>query len=252
MHMRLILALALAFLISAPAPAAEEENLVVLVSIDGFRPDYLDRGLTPTLASLAETGVRSALRPAFPTVTFPNHYSLVTGLTPDHHGIVGNSMIDESLANPEHRHFRLSDAEAVDDPAWWEQGTPIWVTLHNNGRHSGVLFWPGSAGAISGVRPDHWLKWNAKMSYAARVDTALEWLDQPQRPQFLALYFDHVDEEGHHWGPNSAQVDAAVAEADAAIARLLAGLQRRTIFCSSTISLRPPTIASSPAERCSG
>jgi predicted AlkP superfamily pyrophosphatase or phosphodiesterase len=210
-------------------PAGAAGDLVVLVSLDGFRPDYLDRGLTPTLAALAETGVRASMRPSFPSVTFPNHYSLVTGQVPDHHGIVANSMIDETLPIAEHRQFRLSDANAVNDPLWWEQATPIWVTLHRQGIRTGILFWPGTGGPIFGVQPDFSLKWDAKMTYPARVDRLLAWLDLPkaERPQFLALYLDHVDEEGHHFGPQSPMVDSAIAEADAAIARLTAGLEKR-------------------------
>jgi predicted AlkP superfamily pyrophosphatase or phosphodiesterase len=221
----------LLFCLLAPmvAIAASPGDTVMLVSIDGFRPDYLDRGLTPSLNGLALSGVRAPMRPSFPSVTFPNHYTLVTGLTPDHHGIIHNSMLDETLPIAEHRRFTLSDSNANSDPIWWQQATPLWVTLHRQNRQSGILFWPGSEAEIFGVRPDFWLKWDEKVTYAARVDRVLAWLDLPKqvRPQFLALYLDHVDDAGHHFGIHSLSVDDAVAEADAAIERLSAGLQRR-------------------------
>src|SRR5579859_4360446 len=112
---------ALLFSVSAAA-----RQTVLLVSIDGFRPDYLDRGITPTLSALAAGGVRAAMRPSFPSLTFPNHYTLVTGLYPDHHGIVDNTMVDPSLA---HSHFTLYDHDAATDPAWWTEGVPLWVTV---------------------------------------------------------------------------------------------------------------------------
>jgi len=225
---QLVLFLLIPLEIQASPPLGDT---VILISIDGFRADYLDRGLTPALNGLALSGVRAAMRPSFPSVTFPNHYTLVTGLVPDHHGIVGNSMIDETLPIAEHRHFTMEDDKANSDPLWWQQATPLWVTLHRQERQSGVLFWPGSDAEIWGVRPDFWLKWDDKVTYAARIDRALAWLDLPAevRPQFIALYFDHVDDEGHYFGTRSLSVDTAIAEADAAIARLSAGLQKRKL-----------------------
>src|SRR5579859_6644489 len=133
---------ALLFSVSAAA-----RQTVLLVSIDGFRADYLARGVTPTLSALAAGGVQAAMRPAFPSLTFPNHYTLVTGRYPDHHGIVDNMMDDPTLAHP---HFTPSDPAANQDRAWWDQATPLWVSVQRQGGHSATVFWPGSETDIQG------------------------------------------------------------------------------------------------------
>ena len=126
--------------------------LVVLVSIDGFRADYLDLGVTPNLSRLAKTGAHGAIRPSFPTKTFPNHYSLVTGLRPDRHGIIDNNMIDPEIPDVA---FALSNRAAVSDARWWNDGTPIWVSAERAGIRSATLFWPGSEATIHGVQAQY-------------------------------------------------------------------------------------------------
>ena len=210
----------------SPPAAPPSRPLVLLVSIDGFRSDYLDRGLTPTLARLAQEGATGPMEPSFPSKTFPNHYTLVTGLRPDHHGIVNNTMEDPAMPGVT---FRLSDRAAVADRRWWEGGEPIWVTAEKAGIPTATLFWPGSEAAIHGVRPRDWLSFEQGMGGDARVDQLLAWLDRPadDRPGFGTLYFDSVDTAGHRFGPDSAEVNAAVASVDASMARLLAGLRER-------------------------
>jgi predicted AlkP superfamily pyrophosphatase or phosphodiesterase len=217
---------AVGFMAVSAAAFVPPGQTVILVSIDGFRADYLDRGLTPTLSFIADHGVKAAMRPAFPSLTFPNHYTLVTGLYPDHHGIVDNTMNDPSVSD--HR-FTLSDPYATGDRKWWDQATPLWVTAQRQGLHAATMFWPGSDADIQGVRPDHWEKFNKNMLYVDRVDTVLGWLDLPadQRPRLLTLYFDHVDDAGHRSGPESTDVNDALAEADAIIGRLLKGIGAR-------------------------
>lgn len=205
-------------------PAGEPAPLI-LVSIDGFRTDYLDRGITPNLSRLAASGVRAAaLRPAFPSLTFPNHYTLATGLYPDHHGIVHNIFFDPDSG----ARYQYNDASTTDDPHWWG-GEPIWVGAEKHGVRTATMFWPGSNTAIGGVYPTHWLQYDERYTPEQRVDTILRWLDLParQRPRFLTLYFDQVDHAGHHDGPDSAEVNAAVLATDAAIGRLVDGLARR-------------------------
>lgn len=204
----------------APAPP------VILISIDGFRADYLARGVTPTLSRLATQGVHGAIRPSFPSKTFPNHYTLVTGLRPDRHGIVDNNMIDPKI--PETT-FVLSNKAAVRDARWWNDGTPIWVSAERAGIGSAVIFWPGSEAPIQGVRPSAWLPYDQSVSATARVDQVLAWLDAPagERPGLIALYFDEVDTAGHHYGPASGEVARAAAVTDAAIGRLVEGLEAR-------------------------
>lgn len=205
---------------------AGERPLTVLISIDGFRPDYLDRGVTPVLSRMAREGVRAAMRPAFPTKTFPNHYTLVTGLRPDHHGIVDNTMEDPAIAGVR---FTLGNATAVTDARWWNDATPIWVTAERVGIRTATMFWPGSEAAIQGVRPSQWRQFDQGMAADARVDQVLAWLDlsADQRPALVTLYFDEVDTAGHQFGPESAEVNTAAARTDAAIGRLVEGLSVR-------------------------
>jgi predicted AlkP superfamily pyrophosphatase or phosphodiesterase len=209
-------------------PPAPERPLTILVSIDGFRPDYLDRGVTPVLSGLAATGVRAALRPVFPTKTFPSHYSLVTGVSPDRHGVVDNTMEDPALPGVT---FRMSNAAAVRDGRWWDGAAPIWVTAERAGIATGTMFWPGSEAEIKGVRPRYWRPFDQSVTPAARVDQVLAWLDLPpaQRPSFITLYFDDVDTAGHDHGPDSAEVNIAAARVDAALGGLVAGLAVRNL-----------------------
>lgn len=208
----------------AEAPVHADLPLL-LVSIDGFRADYLDRGKTPHLAALAAAGVRAdALRPSFPSLTFPNHYTLVTGLYPDHHGIVHNRIEGDG----ENDKFVYNDASTTADGRWWG-GEPIWVGAERQGLRSATMFWPGSDTAIAGVRPSYWKPFDRNVSPEERVDTVLGWLDLPptQRPRFLTLYFEHVDRAGHDHGPSSPEVNNALADIDAALGRLLDGLAAR-------------------------
>ncbi|MFN4297650.1 MAG: ectonucleotide pyrophosphatase/phosphodiesterase [Brevundimonas sp.] len=210
---------------TAPERAATEDRpLVILVGIDGFRPDYLERGVTPTLSRLRAEGAFAAMRPSFPSVTFPNHYTLVTGLHPDRHGLVNNTMVDAELGR-----FALGNAAAVTNGDWWDEGEPIWVTAERAGLTTGTMFWPGSEAEIRGVRPTHWTVFDQSLPGDARVDRVLGWLDLPgdQRPDFATLYFDIVDTAGHHHGPDAVQTTEAAASVDASIARLIAGLEAR-------------------------
>ena len=144
---------------------------VLLVSLDGFRPDYLTLGITPNLARMTAQGVQAEwMTPSYPSLTFPNHYTIVTGKRPDHHGIVHNSMRDAELGK-----FSLGNREAVTDGRWWG-GEPIWVTVEKAGLRAGTMFWPGSEAAIGGVQASHWKMFDAKMPMAERVDTVLGWL----------------------------------------------------------------------------
>lgn len=213
---------------SVHTDSVQNHHALILISIDGFRADYLDRHLTPALEALASNGVRAlAMKPSFPTLTFPNHYTLVTGLYPDHHGIVNNRMLDARSGN----RFNYKDPATNSDPTWWGS-EPIWVSAEKQGLHAATMFWPGSNVAIAGVRPSKWLLFDEKITPDQRVDQVLQWIDlpAPERATFFTLYFDRVDHAGHDGGPDSEGVNAALRDVDAALARLMDGLKRRGLF----------------------
>lgn len=227
----LVLPCALAACVSAPPPASHAPAAVrapvLLVSIDGFRADYLDAGLAPNVSAIAAEGVHAQwMNPSYPSLTFPNHYSIVTGLRPDHHGIVHNRMHDAALGD-----FSLSNRQAVGDGRWWG-GEPIWITAQKAGMRSATMFWPGSEAAIGGVRPSQWRPFDKDVTGSERVDQVLAWLDEPAatRPRILTLYFDKVDSAAHGHGPDSPQAHAALAGVDAAIGRLRDGLAERGLL----------------------
>lgn len=208
---------------AAPRPA-REAGTVLLVSIDGFRPDYLDPATTPNLLALAARGARAEMIPAFPTKTFPNHYSIVTGLRPDAHGLVANNIWDPEMEDS----YSLSDREAVGDAAWYG-GEPVWVTAERLGIPTAPLFWPGSEAPIGELWPTHWKPYDGEMPYRDRVDWVLDRLDgragAPVR--FATVYFDAVDTVGHRYGPDAPETRAAAAHVDSVIGYLVDGLDRR-------------------------
>ncbi|MEM8559375.1 MAG: ectonucleotide pyrophosphatase/phosphodiesterase [Bacteroidota bacterium] len=220
-------------------PAAEPErpaaSALILISLDGFRYDYLERGdvTAPTLQRLVAEGVRAeSLVPVVPTKTFPNHYTLVTGLYTESHGVVGNSMIDPAFeAEGTPASFSMGNRAAVADGRWWG-GEPLWVTAERQGVRAATLFWPGSEAEIGGVRPSDWLPYDHDLPYDTRVAMALDWLDRPAatRPGFVTLYFSSVDSQGHRHGPDAPEVAAAIEEVDAALAALLDGLAERGLI----------------------
>ncbi|GAA0670017.1 putative AlkP superfamily pyrophosphatase or phosphodiesterase [Sphingomonas insulae] len=217
----------------APMPRTNGAPVTILVSIDGFRPAYLQRGVTPNLNALAAGGVSASMRPSFPSVTFPNHWTLVTGKVPDHHGVVGNKM--EDPARPGETFTMASD-----DPFWWNAAEPIWVTAEKAGVRTATMFWPGanvgwggtiipnSHGAIANAtRPEDWQQFNQAVTGAQRVDAVIDWMRRPaaMRPRFVTLYFDTVDSAGHANGPQAPATTQAVADVDVQIGRLVQGLR---------------------------
>jgi predicted AlkP superfamily pyrophosphatase or phosphodiesterase len=209
----------------APAPAAPGRATVVLVSLDGFRWDYLDRGLTPYLSRLAREGVRAeAMVPVFPTKTFPNHYTIVTGRYPASHGIVGNVFTAPDVG----ARLTLWDSLAVRDARFYLV-EPIWTTAERQGLRTAPLFWPGSQAQINGVRPSYSLPFDGRLPDTARVRQLLHWLDLPaaRRPAFLTLYSATVDNAGHDFGPDAPETDQAIARVDSLMGFLAGELDRR-------------------------
>lgn len=213
---------------ATPPVPSEPPYALILVSLDGFRWDYLDRPEAVHLRELAARGVRAqALIPSFPSKTFPNHYTIVTGLYPGDHGIVANTMYDPGSD----AWFRMSDAAAVTDGRWWG-GEPLWVTAEKQGQHAATMFWPGSEATIEGVVPSRTRAYDGRVSNSARVKQVLDWLDlpAPEHPTFLTLYMSDVDGAGHSHGPDSPQVDSAIGRVDAAVGLLVDGLKARGVL----------------------
>jgi predicted AlkP superfamily pyrophosphatase or phosphodiesterase len=218
--MRRLLLVFLAFFVIAGAASAQTPDTVILISVDGFRPDYLNRGATPNLNAIAKTGVLAeGMRPSFPSITFPNHYTLVTGKRPDRNGVVGNAMEDAAIPGVR---FSMSNRDAVMDRRWWDEAEPVWVTAEKNNVRTATMFWPGSEAPVQGVRPQDWRIFDGSLAAERRVQTVIDWLARTvgERPKFVTLYFDDVDHAGHVYGPETKETNKAIAKVDAAIGDL--------------------------------
>jgi predicted AlkP superfamily pyrophosphatase or phosphodiesterase len=210
----------------AQAPISDLKPTVILVSLDGWRWDYAQKYSAPTVARMMKRGVSGPLIPSFPSKTFPNHYTIVTGLYPGHHGIVANAIKDPATG----RRLTMSNRKEVQDPMWWG-GEPLWVTVQRAGQIAAPLFWVGSEAPIMGPRARFWEPFNEDLPPNARIERILNWLDLPvaERPTFLSLYFSDVDGAGHANGPESQAVAQAVRRVDRYIDRLLRALASRRI-----------------------
>jgi predicted AlkP superfamily pyrophosphatase or phosphodiesterase len=216
---------AVCLLASVAVAQAKYDTTVILISIDGMRADYLDKYAPPELTRLAKEGVRARwMIPAYPTKTFPNHYTVATGLYPGNHGLVENNMWDAATGKT----FGLHDRTAVEDPMWWG-GEPIWITAQKQGRIAGAFFFPGTETLIQGIKPRFWRSYDGDIPNEERVDTVLSWFDLPQneRPTMITLYFSDVDDAGHSFGPDAEQTRDALHKVDRAIERLTSGLRKR-------------------------
>lgn len=212
----------------ANSPEARKQHYVILVSLDGFRYDYAKKYDAKNLLALAAAGATAphGMIPAYPSLTFPNHYTLATGLYPEHHGIVANSFYD-----PERKQtYSLSNPATVTDGSWYG-GTPLWVLAEQQGMRTACFFWPGSEAEIQGARPSYYLKYDEKIPNHDRVEQVLAWLRLPEerRPHLITLYFSEVDHQGHEHGPESDEVRAAVQAVDKEIGALEAGVKRLSL-----------------------
>ncbi|KAJ1962051.1 hypothetical protein H4R35_007390, partial [Dimargaris xerosporica] len=204
------------------------QKTVILVSFDGFRADYLDRGLTPHLLDIeARGGFRAEyLIPSFPSITFPNHYTLVTGMYPETHGIIGNEFYDPAL----NATFYYKNDTITMKSSWWG-GEPIWVTAEKHGRISAIDMWPGSLATIRGLAPTHVIPYKSGVAARTKIDQLMAWMDLPlsARPSLLATYVPEVDSMGHTYSPDSAEVNAALVIADQSVEYLLKALEARNL-----------------------
>ncbi|KAF7899928.1 hypothetical protein EAF00_004264 [Botryotinia globosa] len=207
----------------------------ILISLDGFRADFLKRGITPRLNTFVEEGISPVyMNPSFPSVTFPNHYTLVTGLYPESHGVVGNTFWDEKLQEE----FYYTKTEAM-HKKWWG-GEPLWVTAENQGIRTAIHMWPGSEANIMDVEPAYLDKYNGQELLPNKVSRVLELLDKPgredsqaaladMRPQLIAAYVPNVDQHGHLYGPNSTEIRVTITEVDTMLDQLFQGLEARNL-----------------------
>lgn len=191
---------------------------VILISADGFRYDYIEKYNANFLNEISEIGVRSlALIPSFPSVTFPNHYSIVTGLYPSHHGLVGNNMIDIKSGE----RYSLRNQKAIVNPKWYG-GTPIWVLAEQNSMLTACYYWPGSEAPIKGFLPTYFYRYSENTSIDDRINEVKEWLILPEdrRPHLITFYMPEVDHAGHAYGPDSSETENAVRFVDESLRKL--------------------------------
>jgi predicted AlkP superfamily pyrophosphatase or phosphodiesterase len=207
---------------------AQAQHYVVLVSLDGFRWDYAQRDHAIHLLAIGKQGVWApkGMFPSYPSLTFPNHYTLVTGLYPEHNGLVANGFYDEATQ----ARYAMSDSKAVRDGAWYN-GTPLWSLAESQGMRTASLFWVGSEARIAGFRPTWYAQFDSKTEATdavqqARIDDAVALLKLPaaDRPHFIAIYYSEPDHEGHEFGPDAPETKAAALKMDGMVGKLKAAL----------------------------
>lgn len=196
------------------SPAQEEKPYVIMISADGFRYDYAEKYHADHLLALANSGVKAAsMIPCFPSVTFPNHYSMVTGLYPSHEGLVQNSFYDRDL-----KRFYSYKGKTASEGIWYG-GTPLWVLAEQQQMETASFYWVGSEADIKGIYPTYYYKYNEKIPIGERIQTVVNWLKMPadKRPHLITFYFPQVDHEGHKHGPDSKEVENAVHFIDSSV-----------------------------------
>jgi predicted AlkP superfamily pyrophosphatase or phosphodiesterase len=231
---------------SLPPPAHIAQHLsngshifaptTILISLDGFRADFLTRGLTPTLNGFIQQGVSPKyMLPSFPSLTFPNHFTLVTGLHPESHGVVGNTFWDPDTQ----KEFYYTDPTRSMQAEWWN-AEPLWLTAELQGVRTAIHMWPGSEAHIGSMEPAYVDEFKHDEILSRKVERIFYWLDLPgpkdvgvkadePRPQLIAAYVPNVDEDGHKYGPNSTYIRSTIAEVDGMLAEIFAGIDERNL-----------------------
>lgn len=200
------------------SPQQEKKPYLIFISADGFRYDLAEKYHATNLLALRAKGVSAAaMRPSFPSLTFPNHYALATGLYPTHHGLVDNAFFDQKKG----KGYRITDRSAVQDSSWYG-GTPIWVLAEQQKMVSASFFWVGSEAAVDGIRPSYFYWFNDKIPLDTRLQAVKNWLTLPgsHRPHLLLFYLSQVDHAEHLYGPESKEAEAAVHLVDDCIGKM--------------------------------
>lgn len=189
------------------------DRYVVVLSLDGFRSDYQSKARTPHLDRMDREGLSGVFRPCFPSLTFPNHYSMTTGLHPNNHGLVGNEFWDERG-----RHYRIGDRRAVEDPTFY-YGEPLWNTARRQGVRTASFYWVGSETPIGGYQPDRWKRFDSRVPYRDRADSVLAWLQLPEveRPHLVMWYLEEPDHTGHHHTPDAQETSQMIEQVDSVV-----------------------------------
>lgn len=228
--MKKIIITLLLILIGMPHLQADdkEKHYTVIVSLDGCRWDYPDMYDTPHFDRIAEKGVKAIMTPSFPSKTFPNHYTLATGLVPDHHGIVANSFWDLK----KNMQYTMGNPETRNNPVYY-LGEPIWVTAQKQGLKTGNIYWVGSDIPIMNMYPTYYKIYaqTPRLTFAERVQGVIDFLNLPEseRPRLIMAYFEEPDHSGHAYGPHAKETRKAIEELDKYIGQLWEGIQQLPI-----------------------
>jgi alkaline phosphatase D len=203
---------------------AQNRHYLVLVSLDGFRWDYARRDNATHLLALGKAGVWApeGMMPSYPSLTFPNHYTLVTGLYPEHHGIVANNFLDPAR----NARYFMSDKQNTNDGSWYG-GVPLWSLAESQGMRTACILWVACEAKIAGFLPSYYATFDGKtqatpQAEQARIDDtiALLYLPAADRPHFIAVYFSEPDHEGHEFGPDARETRDAALRMDALVGKL--------------------------------
>lgn len=196
----------------------EAKPYLILISADGIRHDYLEKYQPVFLNTMSKEGVLATyMSPSYPSVTFPNHYTIVTGMIPPHHGLVGNNMF-----NPENgERYSLRNSKTVTSSDWYA-GVPIWSLAESQSMLSACYYWPGSEAEIAGYLPSYYYAYAEDKGVEERISKVVDWLELPEaeRPHLITFYMPEVDKAGHAFGPNAFETQVAMNYVDGAVKRL--------------------------------
>lgn len=207
-----------------PTFSQDKEQYVILISLDGFRHDYIQRFQPENLTKFIQNGTSAAsMKPSFPSKTFPNHYTIATGLRPENHGLVDNSFYEPEKDIV----YNMANREVIED-GYWYGGIPIWVLAEQNGMKAASYFFVGSEANVQGIRPSYYFSYDGGVSNLTRISKVFEWLQLPEdeRPRMITLYFSDMDDIGHRYGPdNDEQIGGRLEKLDRELGALFEGLK---------------------------